>query len=133
MFHFSLTEQDQTVSSQSAGWGSSGYQNLEWTKVAAGDTVPFTFEGPGRGKQRHRDTHTLKAHQLLVQVDGWDPIGPVTVDKVGVFFRLANPRTPPGYQDSSHITSQVSVTYVCTYEGYQGTWKCRKNWVDVII
>ncbi|XP_064107510.1 intermembrane lipid transfer protein VPS13D-like isoform X2 [Macrobrachium nipponense] len=61
---------------------------LEWTSVPAGNTVPFSFEG--RGKQRHRDTHELKVHQLLVQVEGWKPVGPVTVDKVGVFFRLAS-------------------------------------------
>ncbi|KAK3881484.1 hypothetical protein Pcinc_014068 [Petrolisthes cinctipes] len=101
----SLTEQDQSVSSQSANWGTSCSQNQDWTRVPAGDTVPFTFESRGRGKQRHRDTHTLKAHQLLVRVDGWDPVGPVTVDKVGVFFRLANPQTPPGYNDTSHTTT----------------------------
>ncbi|KAG7167042.1 Vacuolar protein sorting-associated protein 13D-like 2, partial [Homarus americanus] len=61
---------------------------MDWIHVPAGSTVPFSFEG--RGKQRHRDTHELKVHQLLVQVDGWQPIGPVTVDKVGIFFRLAS-------------------------------------------
>ncbi|CAL4085466.1 unnamed protein product, partial [Meganyctiphanes norvegica] len=44
-------------------------------------------------KQRHRDTRELKVHQLLVRVEGWAPVGPVTVDKVGVFFRLAPPQT----------------------------------------
>nr|XP_045619802.1 vacuolar protein sorting-associated protein 13D-like isoform X1 [Procambarus clarkii]XP_045619809.1 vacuolar protein sorting-associated protein 13D-like isoform X1 [Procambarus clarkii] len=61
---------------------------MDWVHVPAGNVVPFSFEG--RGKQRHRDTHELKAHQLLVQVDGWQPVGPVTVDKVGIFFRLAS-------------------------------------------
>ncbi|XP_063884386.1 intermembrane lipid transfer protein VPS13D-like isoform X2 [Scylla paramamosain] len=61
----------------------------EWVKVSAGSTVPFSFEG--RGKQRHRDTHELKVHQLLVHVEGWQEVGPVTVDKVGVFFRVASP------------------------------------------
>ncbi|XP_050720689.1 intermembrane lipid transfer protein VPS13D-like isoform X3 [Eriocheir sinensis] len=67
----------------------------EWVKVTAGSTIPFSFEG--RGKQRHRDTHELKVHQLLVRVEGWQEVGPVTVDKVGVFFRLATPdsQTPP--------------------------------------
>lgn len=61
----------------------------DWVKVTAGSTIPFSFEG--RGKQRHRDTHELKVHQLLVRVEGWQEVGPVTVDKVGVFFRLATP------------------------------------------
>lgn len=67
----------------------------EWVKVSSGSTVPFSFEG--RGKQRHRDTHELKVHQLLVHVEGWQEVGPVTVDKVGVFFRVAtpDPQTPP--------------------------------------
>lgn len=67
----------------------------EWTTVPAGSTVPFSFEG--RGKQRHRDTHELKVHQLLVHVEGWQEVGPVTVDKVGVFFRVASPdpQIPP--------------------------------------
>ncbi|XP_071526978.1 intermembrane lipid transfer protein VPS13D [Panulirus ornatus] len=74
--------------------------NLDWVKVPAGSTVPFSFQG--RGKQRHRDTHELKVHQLLVQIDGWQPVGPITVDKVGVFFRLSS--------------SQPSATLVHNYE-----------------
>ena len=70
-----------------------------WVKVLASSTVPFSFEG--RGKQRHRNTHELKVHQLLVHVEGWQEVGPVTVDQVGVFFRVAAP--------DPHIpTTQVS-------------------------
>ena len=29
----------------------------------------------------------------MVRIEGWDPVGPVTVDKVGLFFRLASPQT----------------------------------------
>lgn len=36
-----------------------------------------------------RHTHELKLHQLLVRVCGWEQIKPVSVDKVGVFFRYA--------------------------------------------
>uniref|UniRef100_T1J4D0 UBA domain-containing protein n=1 Tax=Strigamia maritima TaxID=126957 RepID=T1J4D0_STRMM len=61
-----------------------------WTEVQSGTVVPFIFEG--RGKLRHRDTHELRIHQLLVRVDGWQPVTPVSVDKVGIFFRHAKPQ-----------------------------------------
>ena len=32
-------------------------------------------------------------HQVLVRVEGWDQVAPVSVDKVGVYFRLAKPQT----------------------------------------
>ncbi|KAG8229492.1 hypothetical protein J437_LFUL010067 [Ladona fulva] len=60
-----------------------------WTSVAPGDVVPFSFEG--RGKVRHRDTHKLRLHQIGVRVEGWHPVGPVSVDQVGIFFRHADP------------------------------------------
>lgn len=39
----------------------------------------------------HRHTHELKLHQLLVRVCGWEQVKPVSVDKVGIFFRYAAP------------------------------------------
>lgn len=59
-----------------------------WLEVAPGDIVPFTFEG--RGKLRHHATHTVRRHQITVLVDGWRPVDPVTVDRVGIYFRHAN-------------------------------------------
>lgn len=31
----------------------------------------------------------MKMHQLGVKVEGWQPVTPVTVDQVGVYFRHA--------------------------------------------
>ncbi|XP_066594830.1 intermembrane lipid transfer protein Vps13D isoform X2 [Prorops nasuta] len=59
-----------------------------WKEVAPGETVPFTFEV--RGKLRHGSTHIVRRHQVAIVVDGWRPVDPVTVDRVGVFFRNAN-------------------------------------------
>lgn len=61
--------------------------NERWVKVAPGETVPFSFKT--RDKLRHRDSHKMKMHQLGVKVEGWQPITPVTVDQVGVYFRHA--------------------------------------------
>ena len=39
-----------------------------------------------------QDTRSLLVHQLLVKVVGWERIDiPVSVDKVGVFFREVQP------------------------------------------
>jgi len=34
-------------------------------------------------------THEPNVHQLIVKVDGWKQVQPVSVDKVGVYFRDA--------------------------------------------
>lgn len=60
-------------------------QDDSWIKVNPKQTVPFTFGG--RGKVRHRDTHKVRVHQIAVKVDMWAPTAPVSVDKVGVYFR----------------------------------------------
>lgn len=38
---------------------------------------------------RHQDSHKMKMHQLGVKIEGWQHVNPVTVDKVGVYFRDA--------------------------------------------
>lgn len=58
-----------------------------WVVVEPGEVVPFNF-GPSH-KQRHHDTHTMNLHQVGVRIDGWTEVGPVSVDRVGVFFRYA--------------------------------------------
>ncbi|XP_017292232.1 vacuolar protein sorting-associated protein 13D isoform X2 [Kryptolebias marmoratus] len=61
----------------------------QWREVLPGEEIPFEFEA--REKLRHRHTHELKLHQLLVRVCGWEQVKPVSVDKVGIFFRYAAP------------------------------------------
>ena len=51
-----------------------------------------------------RHTHELKLHQLLVRVCGWEQVKPVSVDKVGVFFRYAAP-------DRNNSSSTVSISH----------------------
>ncbi|XP_073974267.1 vacuolar protein sorting 13D isoform X3 [Rhodnius prolixus] len=63
--------------------------DLIWNTVEPFATVPFSFIE--RGKVRHRDTHKLRSHQLGIRVEGWNPITPVTVDRVGIYFRQAFP------------------------------------------
>lgn len=69
----------------------------------------------------HRHTHELKLHQLLVRVVGWEQVKPVSVDKVGVFFRYAAPdRNNPSSTVSFH-RSQFSnllrlLSYGLTYD-----------------
>uniref|UniRef100_UPI0037E8D5D5 intermembrane lipid transfer protein VPS13D n=1 Tax=Semicossyphus pulcher TaxID=241346 RepID=UPI0037E8D5D5 len=71
------------------GTGTDDTHNVsQWREVLPGEEIPFEFEA--REKLRHRHTHELKLHQLLVRVCGWEQVKPVSVDKVGVFFRYAN-------------------------------------------
>ncbi|XP_018606143.2 vacuolar protein sorting-associated protein 13D isoform X2 [Scleropages formosus] len=79
----------------------------QWREVLPGEEIPFEFEA--REKLRHRHTHELKLHQLLVRVTGWEQVKPVSVDKVGVFFRYAAPdRNNP----SSTVGSPISRTNI---------------------
>ncbi|GBP32066.1 Vacuolar protein sorting-associated protein 13D [Eumeta japonica] len=59
-----------------------------WTLVRPGETEPFSF---GARRVRGRAAgDAVRLHQLGVRVDGWAALGPVCVDRVGVFFRLAS-------------------------------------------
>ena len=64
----------------------SGGPEVTWLEVPPGETLPFTFEGRG-GKLRHLNTHDMKIHQVVVRVDGWQEVTPVSVDRVGTYFR----------------------------------------------
>ncbi|KAM6240877.1 intermembrane lipid transfer protein VPS13D isoform 4-T4 [Porphyrio hochstetteri] len=79
----------------------------EWQEVITGEEVPFEFEA--RGKLRHRHTHDLRIHQLQVRVNGWEEVSPVSVDKVGTFFRYA---TPDKNSSSSTLGSPISRTNI---------------------
>lgn len=61
--------------------------DTRWTPVEPNALRSFSFGPPN--KQRHLDTHKLNFHQVGVRVEGWSEVGPVSVDKVGVFFRHA--------------------------------------------
>ncbi|MGH0120150.1 UNVERIFIED_CONTAM: hypothetical protein FKN15_065311 [Acipenser sinensis] len=79
----------------------------QWREVLPGEEIPFVFEA--REKLRHRHTHELKLHQLLVRVGGWEQVKPVSVDKVGVFFRDA---APDHNNPSSMVGSPISKTNI---------------------
>ncbi len=49
--------------------------------------MAFSFEG--RGKLRHLNTRDIKIHQIIVRVNGWQEVTPVSVDRVGTYFRKA--------------------------------------------
>jgi len=70
-----------------------------WILVKPNEIYPFSFDGPA--KIRHRNSHQLKSHKIVVQVDGWHPVFPVSVDKVGKYFREAKP------EDSHYETARI--------------------------
>ncbi|XP_053704503.1 intermembrane lipid transfer protein VPS13D [Synchiropus splendidus] len=79
----------------------------QWREVLPGEEIPFEFEA--REKLRHRHTHELKLHQLLVRVCGWEQVKPVSVDKVGIFFRYA---APDRNSSSNTVGSPISRTNI---------------------
>ncbi|XP_034027547.1 LOW QUALITY PROTEIN: vacuolar protein sorting-associated protein 13D [Thalassophryne amazonica] len=79
----------------------------QWREVMPGEDIPFKFEA--QEKLRHRHTHELKLHQLLVRVCGWEQIKPVSVDKVGIFFRYA---APDRNNSSNTVGSPISRTHI---------------------
>uniref|UniRef100_A0A3B4CNR3 UBA domain-containing protein n=1 Tax=Pygocentrus nattereri TaxID=42514 RepID=A0A3B4CNR3_PYGNA len=97
------------------GPGTDDTHNIsQWREVLPGEEIPFEFEA--REKLRHRHTHELKLHQLLVRVGGWEQVKPVSVDKVGVFFRYAAPdRNNPSNTFSA--LPPVRVVFSITMEG----------------
>ncbi|GIY47635.1 vacuolar protein sorting-associated protein 13D [Caerostris extrusa] len=58
-----------------------------WTEVPSGNIVPVPFEN--RSKIRHKDSHSMKLHQIEVRTEGWCATDPVSVDRVGTYFRDA--------------------------------------------
>uniref|UniRef100_A0A3B4T2L0 Vacuolar protein sorting 13 homolog D n=1 Tax=Seriola dumerili TaxID=41447 RepID=A0A3B4T2L0_SERDU len=90
------------------GPGTDDTHNIsQWREVLPGEEIPFEFEA--REKLRHRHTHELKLHQLLVRVCGWEQVKPVSVDKVGVFFRYA---APDRNNSSNTVGSPISRTNI---------------------
>ncbi|XP_074499142.1 intermembrane lipid transfer protein VPS13D isoform X3 [Sebastes fasciatus] len=90
------------------GPGTDDTHNIsQWREVLPGEEIPFEFEA--REKLRHRHTHELKLHQLLIRVCGWEQVKPVSVDKVGVFFRYA---APDRNNSSSTVGSPISRTNI---------------------
>ena len=54
-----------------------------------GEIVPFSFE-TRHIKKRHRKTLSegqLRRHQVCVKIEGWKETLPISVDRVGVYFR----------------------------------------------
>ena len=47
-------------------------------------------------------------HQLRVKVEGWEEVGvPVSVDKIGLFFRVIHPEAIQGHSHSIHPAFKV--------------------------
>nr|CAB3267626.1 vacuolar protein sorting-associated protein 13D [Phallusia mammillata] len=67
---------------------SSAFSDSDWTEVQPGEDVSFHF-ATSHEKQRHKRTGLLKLHQIRVKVGEWKTLQPVTVSRVGVYFRHA--------------------------------------------
>ncbi|XP_072751576.1 intermembrane lipid transfer protein Vps13D isoform X2 [Anoplolepis gracilipes] len=84
-----------------------------WIEVTPGGTMSFTFEG--RGKLRHHATHIIRRHQIAVLIEGWKAVDPVTIDRVGIYFRHANADIA-GSQFQT-VTPKARVVFAVELEG----------------
>ncbi|XP_077510398.1 vacuolar protein sorting 13D isoform X2 [Amblyomma americanum] len=83
---------------------------FDWKDVEPGQVVPFTFQG--RGKIRHQDSHELRMHRLVLKIAGYGQLEPVSVEKVGVYFKYAIPI------DRQHRSSgMIRVVFSVTLDG----------------
>ncbi|EDV24211.1 uncharacterized protein TRIADDRAFT_57473 [Trichoplax adhaerens] len=114
--HFAtITTAPLSFSNTAATYGQSGIirkqvtydqsEDLTWIPVGIEEDIPFTFEH--REKFRHTNTHIAKVHQISVQVDGWKMVSPITVDRVGVFFRQALPQNHPGTDKNKSPSARI--------------------------
>ncbi|GAB0099028.1 Vacuolar protein sorting-associated protein 13D [Sergentomyia squamirostris] len=85
----------------------------KWSLVPPGTTQPFSFGQ--QNKLRHHDSHKLNLHQVGVRVEGWSEVGPVSVDRVGTYFRHA--RHEILSPNDSGIDSTVRIVFSVTMEG----------------
>ena len=76
--------------------GPAKVSSTRWNQCQPGDVMAFSFEN--RTKLRHFDSHELQTRQLIIEIDGWSELDPVSVDRVGVYFRFASVRSPFAFQ-----------------------------------
>ncbi|CAG2102262.1 unnamed protein product [Medioppia subpectinata] len=64
---------------------------INWICVEPNETIPFSFDLISKilTKTRHSDSHVEKAHKIVVVVEGWKAVFPVTINRVGIYFREA--------------------------------------------
>lgn len=84
----------------------------EWRVVDPGEIVTFSFTQT-QSKQRHIDSHKMNLHQIGVRVEGWAEVGPVSVDRVGIFFRHAGPEIVDNYSTAP----RARIVFAVTLEG----------------
>lgn len=81
---------------------------VNWICVQPGAIIPFTFGAPH--KLRHFDSHKLNLHQIGVRIEGWREVGPISVDRVGVYFRNAR-------MDVTGKPVRTRIVFAVTMEG----------------
>ncbi|XP_055636021.1 intermembrane lipid transfer protein Vps13D isoform X3 [Toxorhynchites rutilus septentrionalis] len=85
--------------------------NMQWTLVDPEGVKCFSYASIG--KQRHRDTHKFNLHQIAVRVEGWQEVGPISVDRVGTYFRHARAELVDDYSQ----TPKARIVFAVSLEG----------------
>ncbi|XP_058059682.1 intermembrane lipid transfer protein Vps13D [Anopheles bellator] len=88
----------------------------QWTLVEPGGGLS-TFSYGTRHKARHRDSHKVNLHQIAVRVEGWQEVGPMSVDRVGTYFRHARPDLCSGAAADYAQMPRARIVFGVTMEG----------------
>jgi vacuolar protein sorting-associated protein 13D len=91
---------------------------MQWRQVNPGEEVHFSFEESRTSKLRHLNSSEVKIHQVTVRVNGWQEVSPVSVDRVGTYFRKAASLGGGGLrEDSLDFMPPARVVFDVTLEG----------------
>ncbi|XP_052810385.1 intermembrane lipid transfer protein VPS13D-like isoform X2 [Mya arenaria] len=88
----------------------------DWVQVPPNEDVSFNFQR--HEKIRHKKSQTLRMNQVEVRVDGWQTLNPLSVDKVGTFFRYA---TPDHEKQTIFVGPKAPLTRVVFDIAHEGT------------
>ncbi|XP_077970761.1 intermembrane lipid transfer protein VPS13D-like isoform X2 [Styela clava] len=113
--HVSTIQKPSSSIGQRGGTShSSTKQDDSWIMVMPGDSHPFRFDRSE--KQRHKRSDETILHQIIAKIGEWETLSPVTISKVGVYFRHA---TEEIVKSSSvyRPPDPVRVVFAVTLEG----------------
>ena len=96
------------LSKGKAGPSSSSGAVDQWVQVEDGQEMEFSFEEGSR---------SLSAHQIILLVEGWQEVSPVTIDRVGTFFRKAIPATSFLDMQTDQVLPPIRVVFDVSIKG----------------
>ncbi|KAL4233287.1 Vacuolar protein sorting-associated protein 13D [Mactra antiquata] len=84
-----ITVDPSNVGIDTVKYSEQNLKDLDMKCVPPNEELEFDFHR--KAKLRHKKSDSLRVNQLVVKVEGWQRLSPVSVDKVGTYFRNTFP------------------------------------------